>query len=415
MIILGISGCQYGAILGIHVNERATMPRTIHVLDTEYQARLDKLRGKMAANSIDVFVISDRENFEYFSGYKSLFWASKARPFFLIVPQAGDVVVVASASESRAFKQTINRVPGLAHRPYSGFTDACVAVLLDVAAEYAPSRIALDYGFESFGLGSLTLIDAIRSRFTSAALVEGADLIWSIRMIKSKAEIADKRAALKISTDAFNEALSTLRAGTTEKDFAKTLTLGLIDKGADSVPWLPVRFGRGNDFAYSLPPTDRGLEEGDFIWVDIGAIYGESISDVNRIAKAGAVSDIEQKIYTQVRDMTIATLSGIKAGMTGGDVYRAFEKIAAACEIGLPAATASRIGHGGGRNLTEPPSIGPASNEVIEEGMIIHVEPKYELNGGVFQLEEVVVITASGADFLTDLAQEKMPSVVLER
>ncbi|MER8434822.1 hypothetical protein NKJ16_31010 [Mesorhizobium sp. M0179] len=41
--------------------------------------------------------------------------------------------------------------------------------------------------------------------------------------------------------------------------------------------------------------------------------------------------------------------------------------------------------------------------------MIIHVKPKYELDGGVFQIEEVAVVTKDGADPISGLSEEKFP------
>lgn len=375
-----------------------------------YNARINLLRDRMTQASIDLLLISDRENFEYFSGYRSLFWASKARPFFLVVPREGKPCVVASTSEVRAFNQTTEMVPGLYLRPYSGFTADCVAILASLMSELEPRHIAFDYGFECFGIGSLALIDVARSVSLDVKLSEAADLIWQLRMVKSTTEIEDKRTALEISTSSFREALAELRFGTTEKDFARDLTLRMIAKGASSVPWLPVRFGT-KDFAYSLPPSNRALCDGDFIWVDIGAVYGTAISDVNRIAKAGNPTAEQETAYAEVRKMTIATLSAIRPGMTGAEVYGIFERLAKGSSIGLPSATASRIGHGGGINLTEPPSISPTSDEVLEEGMIIHIEPKYEIRNGVFQLEEVVVVNSNGAEFLTQTAEERLPIV----
>jgi Xaa-Pro aminopeptidase len=365
----------------------------------------------MAANAVDLCLISDRENFEYFSGYRSLFWASKARPFFLLVPREGETCyVIASASEARAFNQTEHLAPSLTHVPYSGFTFECVSAILETMARHPSSRIALDYGFECFGLGSLKLISELGKAFPDSKIIEGADLIWSIRITKSAKEISQKKVALDVATTSFMECLRELQLGTSEVEFAQALTLRLIGKGATSVPWLPVRFGRGN-FAYSLPPTARKLASGDFVWVDIGCVVAESLSDINRIAKAGPVTAGEQSIYRQVRDMTIATLAAMKPGMTGSEAYTVFENAARASAIGLPSATASRIGHGSGTNLTEPPSISPTSNEVLQEGMLIHVEPKYEIDGGVYQLEEVAVITASGAEIISCVAEERFPEV----
>lgn len=65
------------------------------------------------------------------------------------------------------------------------------------------------------------------------------------------------------------------------------------------------------------------------------------------------------------------------------------------------------------RNLTEPPSISPNSTEVLREGMIIHIEPKYEIDGGVYQTEEVAVVTARGAEIITSVAPRLLPEVAI--
>ena len=93
------------------------------------------------------------------------------------------------------------------------------------------------------------------------------------------------------------------------------------------------------------------------------------------------------------------------------EAYAVFEDLARASSLGLPSATASRIGHGSGLNLTEPPSIGPSSTETLCPGIIIHVEPKYELDLGVFQTEEVAVVTKDGAKLISKLSQEKLPEI----
>ncbi|MER9638436.1 M24 family metallopeptidase [Mesorhizobium sp. M0228] len=98
-----------------------------------------------------------------------------------------------------------------------------------------------------------------------------------------------------------------------------------------------------------------------------------------------------------------------QARHAGADVYGVFEAFATEWEFGLPSLTAFRIGHGSGRNLTDPPSIAATSKEVLQKAMIIHVKPKYELDGGVFQIEEVAVVTKDGADPISGLSEENFP------
>ncbi|WP_342723881.1 Xaa-Pro peptidase family protein [Bradyrhizobium sp. B097] len=392
------------------------MSTGLQVKAAEYESRILSLKQAMAEQSIDMFLITDQANFEYFSGYKSLFWISKARPMALLIPREDKAAIIVSSTVEALPLKLTKEVPHLVeHVTYRGFTPEFVDAVTGASERYNPKTIAIDYGFECFGLGSLTLVDGIKEKFPGVKLIEGGDCVWALRAVKSPTEIEQKKAALEVATSTFMECLADLRLGDTEVEFARRLTVRMIEKGASSVPWLPVRFGRGS-FAYSLPPTDRALAADDFIWVDMGCEVNGSLSDVNRIAKAGKVTAEEQARYQEVRAMTVSTLSSLRAGMTGREAYEVFENHAQQSSLGLPAAFtsfASRVGHGSGSNLTEPPSISPNSDEILREGMIIHVEPKYEIDGGVYQVEEVAVITAQGADIITCVSPEHLPEAAI--
>lgn len=381
----------------------------------EVERRIERLRGEMARHSIHVFVLTDQSNFEYFIGYKSLFWTSKTRPFFAVIFADDNApLVIASTAEARTVEQSVGLPASLRFEFYTGFIEASLAILGDSVAPKLPASpvIALDYGNDHFGRGSLVLPEMWRSRFQKVEVIDGSAAIWAVRMIKSESEIELKRQAMKVATDAFFTCLEKLQIGHTEEQFAVALKREMLAQGAESVPWLPVRFGR-TDMAYSLRPTQRRLAANDYVWVDIGCVREGYMSDVNRIAKAGAVTDEEQAAYRTIRKLTLDTLQSIRAGMTGSQVFRSCEELASATSFGAPAGVASRIGHGSGMDLTEPPSIMAASDEVIRLGMIIHIEPKYETELGVFQLEEVGVVRDQGIEMLTIPAPETLPTIRL--
>ncbi|MGY4473659.1 M24 family metallopeptidase [Bradyrhizobium sp. USDA 3364] len=380
----------------------------------EYETRLKSLKRVMAERSIDAFLITDQANFEYFSGYKSITWISKARPLALLVPSSrSGAIIISSAAEAPAIQLTEEMPSRIEHVAYSGFVLAFIEAIVDQLRACNARRLALDYGFESSGLGSLNLLHKCRSNFAALDLVEGAEDIWQIRVVKSPTEIRQKKVALEVATSSMLECFQELRLGVTEIEFARHLTIRAIEKGASAVPMLSVKFGRGS-FPSPLPPTERALAADDFIWTDMGCLVGGSISDVNRIAKAGKVTAEEQARYHEVRNITQKTITAFRAGMTTGEAYSVFEEIARNSSLGLPGpftAFFSRVGHGSGYSITEPPSISPSSEEVLREGMIIHVEPKYYLEGGVYQTEEVAVIGIEHSELLTIPAPERLPEI----
>ena len=88
----------------------------------------------------------------------------------------------------------------------------------------------------------------------------------------------------------------------------------------------------------------------------------------------------------------------------GTRVAELFDIAVETARKGIPDYQRTHIGHGIGLELYEPPSINPTSEIVLEEDMVINVEPPYyELGLGGFQVEDTIVVTDSGFRFLTTL------------
>src|SRR5262249_7501024 len=129
---------------------------------------------------------------------------------------------------------------------YALFLRDALRVLIETVAKQAPKakRIAIDYGDDMFGRGSLTLVDSLKNLASEPQIVEADEMIWTVRMIKSEFEIELKRRACRIATDSFFDALKGLRIGQTEKEFGRSIMINMLNRGADYVDFLPVRFGK---------------------------------------------------------------------------------------------------------------------------------------------------------------------------
>jgi Xaa-Pro aminopeptidase len=364
----------------------------------------------MADRKVDVLILTGQASFEYFTGYRSEFWASTTRPFYgVIVPDRSEGTVIIHQSEQRS---TPFDIAGNNFIFYELFLTDGLKALRETVAKFAPSarKIAVDFGDDLVGRGSLVLESMLRDLPSHPTVVEGAEMIWAVRAIKSEYEIEMKRRACHIAPQSFFEALKTLKLGQSENDFARAVKATMFQKGADAVDFLPVRFGKSK-FAYLRPPSDNRLQKDDYIWVDMGCIVNGYHSDLNRIAKAGAVTDAEQTAYRFIRQLTIDLAKTVKPGMPAANVLREFDRLWGPGAFGKPYGSAARIGHGSGIGLTEPPSLMESSNEIIRTGMILHLEPKIETERGVFQVEEVFVVRDNGVEFLSDIAPPDLPSL----
>jgi Xaa-Pro aminopeptidase len=254
------------------------------------------------------------------------------------------------------------------------------------------------------------LVDTLNSLASSGRVKSATDLIWKVRLIKSKFEAELKRTAFEIVNTAFDQAITNARIGMTEYELYCLMQAQIFLNGAESADPIAMLFAKG-DFTYGRAAKERKLEEGHYIWTDFRATYGGYPADRNRVARAGEPRDWEIETYAAVRSLTIAIAQQVRPGMTCADVYRIFERTWEDAALGPLYGGVSRIGHGGGLDVTEPPSLSKTDRTVIRPGMILHIEPKLERDGAMFQGEEVFLVTESGMEFLCALSPENMPVV----
>lgn len=374
----------------------------------EHSQRIQRLRHEMEPRRIDVVVLTDQANIEYFLGYHTLTWAYKARPLFAVIT-ADDQTLIAARTEVRNVDHAAG---GFRTAYYAGYlTDACREVSEVIGSQNTtPQVIAVDYGQDFFGRGSLELIDALTLASDSKPPISAGSAIWAVRKIKSPFEVAQKRTAFSIVNRAFDRVVAAATTGITEREMHNRLQAVCFEHGAETADPIAMTFGRG-ELIYNRPPGKRKLQDGDYVWTDFRATFGGYPADRNRIARAGAPPAWEREVYSRVREVTIELAKSVRPSETTGAVFTRYLNMWK--ESGLPETYKylNRIGHGGGLDVTEPPSVSRGGDEVLEAGMILHFEPKLELDGAVFQFEEVVHLRGDGVEFISALSPETIPVI----
>ncbi|RUV27668.1 aminopeptidase P family protein [Mesorhizobium sp. M5C.F.Ca.IN.020.32.2.1] len=393
------------------------LPPSPDVPADELAARLKSIRREMNADGFDVIVISDVKNIQYFTDFRSNSYYYNSRPFFALIT-AEDLMLFGGTYE-RAYVEWKERSFSAAY--YAGYIDDAVKLIADTVRDLfkgkAP-RVGVDYGEEMSGRASLFLVDALRDVSARGDLKSATATLWRVRQIKTPFEAELKRTAFAICNEAFDQTIAQARIGITEYELWRMMQAQTFLNGAESGdPFpLPVIFGKG-DFTYGRPPSARRLEEGHYVWADFRATYGGYSADRNRIARAGKPKAWELETYKAVRDVTHEWCHLVRPGMTAADLYNEGNKLWGPVNVGnkfslhTPGAIGVRIGHGSGLDLVETPALGPDDRTAIRPGMILHIEPKLERDGAVFQCEEVFYVLEGGIDFLAPLTPETLPTI----
>jgi Xaa-Pro aminopeptidase len=165
----------------------------------------------------------------------------------------------------------------------------------------------------------------------------------------------------------------------------------------------------------NMGPTDRRLEAGDLLVIDVGATWRGYFCDFDRNFALGRATDEARAAYARVFEATEAGLAVVRPGRTAAEVWRAMASVAD--PAGRRDTPVGRMGHGLGLDLTEPPSLAPDDATVLEAGMVITLEPSLTLPGlggmarRLMVHEEDVVVTPTGCELLTRRAAAELPVV----
>jgi Xaa-Pro dipeptidase len=261
----------------------------------------------------------------------------------------------------------------------------------------APRRIGL------VGLHRLPhpVYEAIQAAFPNAVLIDLGAEVGKLRWRKTDFEISLLREAGRITDAALDWARANMKPGMTEFEVAANLNYVMQSTGAE-LSFSPTVIS-GNDKPIPIRmPTDRKLQAGDTVMIDIGAMYQGYQADASRTYVLGEPNADQQKVWDIIQRAYDATFAQIRPGVPCRELHRA----AVAVIEGEGYQLVHRIGHGIGLSTSfEYPSL-DTETAPLEAGMTFCIEPGiYVAGAGNMKLEDDVVVTADGYALLTHSAR----------
>ncbi|NNN35877.1 aminopeptidase P family protein [Streptomyces sp. S3(2020)] len=360
-----------------------------------YAARRTRLRERCNAVGTTSALISRPANVRYLAG-------AAPQGSVLLLGRTEDVLLCADPPDDRTGEGRPDEALRLQTLPGSG-GDAAVA-----AADLAVLQGVDSLAVEEHHL-TVARHRALRSVAPRMRLADLGGAVEQLRIIKDEEEISCLRIGAEIADQALGELLESILVGRTERHLALELERRLVDHGADG-PAFPTSVATGpNSGRRAHHPTDRRVEEGDFLSVCLGATYRGYRCEIGRTFVIGtSPADWQIELYDLVFAAQRAGREALAPGAAYRDVDRAARQVldSAGHSEGLPVLT----GHGVGLEIDEDPQLAPAAMGKLDACVPVTVEPGVHLPGrGGVRIDDTLVVRPEadgGPELLTITTKE---------
>ena len=364
---------------------------------------IDRARRYMRDEGIDAIVTTSPENVHYTSSsFIYTLLLVRDRMAFTVLPAEGDAAYIVAANEKHQARlyTWIDDI-----QTYVEFEDDPIDSLIRVLRErgFGEGRI----GIERTHLAGRYEED-LRTAFPSADFVDCKALLDHLRMIKTADEIDLLERAATATRKALESAFAAARPGDTEKSVANHIARNILEMGADFIPFLSVKTGERFPTSHHLP-GDTKLASGNLIWCDYGALWNGYFSDLARTYAIGEPTKAQAENYANLSRIYREVIKHVKVGTPIKRLYEICKEGFAANGVTLQMA---HIGHSIGVELHEYPMISPFATDVVQENMVLNIEPGFTKDGETIHIEDLVLATKDGPRILTgSLAPEEIPVI----
>ncbi len=337
------------------------------------------MRQEMALLQIDALLVTRPENIRYLSGFTG------GRDGKLLVTEEHCYIF----SDARYFEQIAREAPDWELVEGNGFS-------LDSLAGICDNFKRL--GFESQDI-SYDLYQQMEQKLPGK-LVALANTIEKFRMIKDETELAVLRGAAGAGDTVFQQICQELQPGITEQYIANRIGWLLREGGCSKESFDTIAVAGANAALPHGQPGSYRLKSGDMLTLDFGGFYQGYAGDMTRTVIIEKADSRFKDYYFYLLEAQELGVSLVKAGVNcrelDGKVRHCLSK------YGLDSYFRHGTGHGLGLEVHEAPRLSPSSQAILEENMVVTVEPGIYIPGwGGIRIEDTVIVKNGGCEVIT--------------
>jgi len=340
----------------------------LHFTKKEFSGRLEKLKARMADERLDCLLLFAQESMFWLTGYDTFGYC-----FFqcLVVRADGEMVLLTRAPDLRQARHTsiLENIVIWTDRGGADPTNNLHNILADL--DLVGSRIGIEY--ETQGLTARAGMNVNARLQSFAELEDASELVNSIRVVKSKAELEHVRKAGELSDLALDAAIKETKAGADEGDILAAMHSAIFSAGGDYAGNEFI-IGSGRDALLCRYKSGRRkLSKHDQLTLEWSGAWAHYHAAMMRTIVIGKPTPRHQELYEASRSALFAVRDAMQTGNTFSDMFDAHAK--ALDDAGLSRHRLNACGYSLGAAYTpcwmDKPMIYSGNETVIEEGMVL--------------------------------------------
>lgn len=293
--------------------------------------------------------------------------------------------------------------------------------LLEVLNRVNPKSIALNYSesdvyADGLGVGLYRVLQGLLEGTPYLERLQSAqEIISALRGRKTPEELRRIKQAIETTDAIYGNTFAAVRAGMTELEISEIMHAEVEKLGLETsweLDHCPTVNAGAESSAGHVSPTGITLKPGDLLHFDFGVRENEYCSDIQRLAflpseEQPVPSDKLIHAFNTIVEAVQKSVAAVRPGVSGAQIDAIARKtITDAGYDEFKHATGHQVGrqaHDGG-GIIGPlwPRYGDTPNWPIQAGQVYTIEPSIiDPEVGVVALEEMILVTEDGAQFLS--------------
>jgi len=356
----------------------------------EFCKRVAKAKKMMEEIDLGYLIVSSVPDMTYLSNYTLYTGAAN-----VLIPREHEPVLLIDQDWDLLRAKEVSGISD---------TQATVDLTIGVPEVLKNTYIEGKIGVVGWSTFPTPLYLAIKNKLPKAEFKDATDILRTVRMIKSPAEISCLENAAKITDEGAKTVTEALEVGKTELEIVLHAEAAMKLAGARELSF-PTVLGSGDRTELIVPqPTEKKIEMNDLILMDLGGRYNGYCADISRAKIVGSPTQEQKELFEVVLQMHKEALDTVKPGVKAYEVHEVGKRVAQ--EAGYGEYVVHLIGHGLGLEEHEKPILEIEDTELVP-GIVHTIEPGlYKPGVGGIRVEDTVLVTDTGRKTLTSFDRD---------